>query len=122
MRGLKAEGMGIIFITHFLDQVYEVSDRMTILRNGHLVGTYTADELDRVSLVTMMIGKDFSHMFEMDRAEAGQDSEVALEAEHLGVSGKVEDFSLTMKKGELVGFAGLLGSGRTETAVRCCPC
>ncbi|MBQ7544192.1 MAG: sugar ABC transporter ATP-binding protein [Synergistaceae bacterium] len=115
MRELKAEGMGIIFITHFLDQVYEVSDRMTILRNGHLVGTYTTEELDRVSLVTMMIGKDFSGMFDMERAES-HSADAALEAEHLGVAGKVEDFSLTIRKGELVGFAGLLGSGRTETA------
>ena len=116
MRELKAQGMGIIFITHFLDQVYEISDRMTILRNGHLVGTYTVDELDRVSLVTMMIGKDFSQMFEMERAHPAEDSGIALEAEHIGVAGKVEDFSLSVKKGELVGFAGLLGSGRTETA------
>ena len=116
MRELKAQGMGIIFITHFLDQVYEISDRMTILRNGHLVGTYTVDELDRVSLVTMMIGKDFSQMFEMERANPAEDSALALEAEHIGVAGKVEDFSLSVKKGELVGFAGLLGSGRTETA------
>ena len=116
MRELKAQGMGIIFITHFLDQVYEISDRMTILRNGHLVGTYTVEELDRVSLVTMMIGKDFSQMFEMERAHPAEDSDVALEAEHIGVAGKVEDFSLKIRKGELVGFAGLLGSGRTETA------
>ncbi|MBR0035868.1 MAG: sugar ABC transporter ATP-binding protein [Synergistaceae bacterium] len=116
MRELKAKGMGIIFITHFLDQVYEVSDRMTILRNGHLVGTFTAQELDRVELVTMMIGKDFSQMFELDRAEAKPDANIALQASHLGVPGKVEDFSLNIREGELVGFAGLLGSGRTETA------
>ena len=96
MRELKAQGMGIIFITHFLDQVYEVSDRMTILRNGHLVGTFTAQELDR--------------------AEAKPDANIALQASHLGVPGKVEDFSLNIREGELVGFAGLLGSGRTETA------
>ena len=116
MRELKAKGMGIIFITHFLDQVYEISDRMTILRNGHLVGTYDINELGRVELVTMMIGKDFSQMFELDRAEAKPDAKVALDAEHLGVPGKVEDFTLKIREGELVGFAGLLGSGRTETA------
>ena len=116
MRELKAKGMGIIFITHFLDQIYEISDRMTILRNGHLVGTYGINELDRVELVTMMIGKDFSQMFELERAEAKPDAGVALEASHLGVAGKVEDFSLKIREGELVGFAGLLGSGRTETA------
>ena len=116
MRELKAKGMGIIFITHFLDQVYEISDRMTILRNGRLVGTYDINELGRVELVTMMIGKDMSSMFDMTRAEARPDAVVSLEAEHLGVPGKVEDFSLRIREGELVGFAGLLGSGRTETA------
>ena len=89
MRQLKAEGMGIIFITHFLDQVYEISDRMTILRNGHLIGSYGINELNKVQLV---------------------------EAEHIGVPGKVKDISVTVKEGELLGFAGLLGSGRTETA------
>ena len=85
MKDLKKDGMGIIFITHFLDQVYEISDRMTILRNGHLIGSY--------GIAPYM-----------------------LEAEHIGVPGKVKDISVNLKEGELLGFAGLLGSGRTETA------
>ena len=116
MRQLKAEGMGIIFITHFLDQVYEISDRMTILRNGHLIGSYGINELNKVQLVTEMIGKDIDVIFNLKRADVKEDAAYMLEAEHIGVPGKVKDISVTLKEGELLGFAGLLGSGRTETA------
>ena len=116
MRELKAEGMGIIFITHFLDQIYAISDRMTILRNGHLVGTYEVSELGKLDLVTKMIGKDMENIFDMHPAEVPADAATMLDAEHIGAPGAVADISLSMKKGELVGFAGLLGSGRTETA------
>ena len=116
MRQLKAEGMGIIFITHFLDQVYEISDRMTILRNGHLIGSYEIGQLNKVQLVTEMIGKDIDVIFNLKRADVKEDAAYMLEAEHIGVPGKVKDISVTMKEGELLGFAGLLGSGRTETA------
>ena len=116
MRELKAEGLGIIFITHFLDQVYEISDRMTVLCNGHLVGTYKVEELNKVQLVTEMIGKDIDVIFNLKRAEVGENAPYMLEAVNVGVPGKVEDISVNVKKGELLGFAGLLGSGRTETA------
>ncbi len=116
MRDLKANGMGIIFITHFLDQIYAVSDRMTILRNGHLVGTYSIDELSKVELVTKMVGKDMDVIFNLKRADVAPDAPVMLKAEHIGDAEHIRDISLTLKKGELIGFAGLLGSGRTETA------
>lgn len=116
MRELKAEGMGIIFITHFLDQIYEISDRMTILRNGHLVGTYTVEQLTKVQLVTEMVGKDMDVIFNLKRADVAEDAPMMLEAKHIGISGRLEDISLTLKAGELLGIAGLLGSGRTETA------
>ena len=116
MRDLKKDGMGIIFITHFLDQVYEISDRMTILRNGRLVGSYGISELNKVQLVTEMIGKDIDVIFNLKRAEVKPDAPYMLEAEHIGVPGKVRDISVNLKEGELLGFAGLLGSGRTETA------
>ena len=116
MRDLKAEGMGIIFITHFLDQVYEISDRLTILRNGHLAGTYDIDQISKVELVTQMVGKDMTTIFNLKRASVEPDAPYVITAEHIGVPGLVEDISLEVKKGELVGFAGLLGSGRTETA------
>ena len=117
MRDLKKEGMGIIFITHFLDQIYAVSDRMTILRNGRLVGSYNIDELNKLELVTKMIGKDMQAIFDLHPAEVRADAGNMLEANNLGAAGyPVQDISLNVKQGELVGFAGLLGSGRTETA------
>ncbi|MGI6694982.1 MAG: sugar ABC transporter ATP-binding protein [Christensenellales bacterium] len=116
MRDLKAQGMGIIFITHFLDQVFAISDRMTVLRNGKLVGEYLTSELSKLDLVTNMIGKDMNEIYSLKKADQEPDASVVLEAENIGIPGKVEDISLEVKKGELVGFAGLLGSGRTETA------
>ncbi len=116
MNQLKAEGMGIIFITHFLDQVYAVSDRLTILRNGHLVGTFDIGDITKVELVTQMVGKDMDTIFNLKRAKVSADAPVMLSAEHIGAPGQVDDISLSLKKGELIGFAGLLGSGRTETA------
>lgn len=116
MKELKDNGMGIIFITHFLDQVYSVSDRMTILRNGHLEGTYNINELTKFELVTKMIGKDMDVIFNLKRADISPDAPVMLEAQHIGSSSGVKDISITLHKGELLGFAGLLGSGRTETA------
>ena len=116
MRELKQSGMGIIFITHFLDQVYAISDRMTVLRNGKLVGTYGIDEITKLELVTRMIGKDMDVIFNLKRANVKEDAPYMLTASHLGIPGSVEDISISLKAGELMGFAGLLGSGRTETA------
>ncbi|MDI9506698.1 MAG: sugar ABC transporter ATP-binding protein [Bacillota bacterium] len=116
MRDLKASGMGIIFITHFLDQVFAVSDRMTILRNGRLVGTFGVEEITKLELVTHMIGKDMDVIFNLKRAEVKEDAPYTLTATNIGAPGKIDDISITLKEGELMGFAGLLGSGRTETA------
>lgn len=116
MNELKAEGMGIIFITHFLDQVFAVSDRLTILRNGGLVGTFNISEITKLELVTKMIGKDMDVIFKLKRADVAADAPEVLKAENLGTPGHIENVNLSLKKGELMGFAGLLGSGRTETA------
>ena len=116
MRELKASGMGIIFITHFLDQIYAVSDRMTILRNGHLVGSYNIEEITKLELVTKMVGKDMDVIFNLKPAEVKPDAKDMLRATNIGIPGKVEEICLDVKQGELMGFAGLLGSGRTETA------
>ena len=116
MNELKAEGMGIIFITHFLDQVFAVSDRLTILRNGHLVGTYDIDQITKVKLVTEMVGKDIDTIFSLKRASVDENGQYMLTATHIGAPEKLDDISVSVKKGELIGFAGLLGSGRTETA------
>ena len=116
MRELKASGMGIIFITHFLDQIYAISDRMTILRNGQLVGTYDIGEITKLELVTKMVGKDMDVIFNLHRKPVPEDAPDMLKAEKIGAPGKIDEITLEIKKGELMGFAGLLGSGRTETA------
>ena len=116
MNELKAEGMGIIFITHFLDQVFAVSDRLTILRNGMLVGTFNIQDITKLELVTRMIGKDMDVIFNLKRAEVASNAPEMFKTENLGAPGQIQNVNLSLKKGELMGFAGLLGSGRTETA------
>jgi monosaccharide-transporting ATPase len=120
MRRLKDEGIAILFVSHFLDQVYEISDRMTILRNGRLVGEYLTSELSQVELVTKMIGKELEDLARLDEkpkaVDAVEQGAPFLEARELGRSGAVEPFTLTIHEGEVVGLAGLLGSGRTEIA------
>ena len=112
--------MSVIFITHFLDQVYEISDRITVLRNGRLVGTYTTADLPRVELVARMIGRDLTELEEMDKFKhAGgrqADQAPALQARNYGRVGAIAPFDLDLHAGEVVGLAGLLGSGRTELA------
>lgn len=115
IRKLKAEGMAIIFVTHFLDQVYAISDRITILRNGQLVGEYIASELDKIGLVNLMVGKEMDDLSAIHKVDQNKKSkEVLLEAKNIGVKGSVENIDLALYGSEIVGFAGLLGSGRTE--------
>ncbi|HIW33003.1 MAG TPA: sugar ABC transporter ATP-binding protein, partial [Candidatus Paenibacillus intestinavium] len=117
MKKLKEEGMAILFVTHFLDQVYEVSDRITILRNGQLVGEYLTTELPQFDLVSKMIGKTLQAFEEMPKSRAQKKHERWFaEAEQLGRTGVIEPFNLNIGYGEVVGLAGLLGSGRTEVA------
>ena len=120
MRKLKSEGMGIIFVTHFLDQVYEIADRITVLRNGKLVGTYETGSLPRLELITKMIGRTLNELEDMTKLklESSQHIKgaVLLEAKELGREGSIEPFDLELHAGEVVGLAGLLGSGRTEIA------
>ena len=117
MRRLKEEGMGIIFVTHFLDQVYAVSDRITVLRNGSYVCTENASDLDKVSLVGRMIGKEYSELTENRSSSADRgEKDLLMELKGLYKSGSVSPVSLKIGKGEILGFGGLLGSGRSETA------
>ncbi|KUP25138.1 sugar ABC transporter ATP-binding protein [Paenibacillus sp. DMB5] len=119
MEKLKQDGLAILFVTHFLDQMYEISDRVTILRNGEFVGEYMAKDLPRLDLVLKMIGKELNLLEELPSlAEEYKDSlgEELVKAEGLGRKGAIEPFDLSIHKGEVVGLAGLLGSGRTEAA------
>lgn len=119
MRKLKEQGLAILFVTHFLDQVYEISDRITILRSGELIGEYMTAELPRIELVQKMIGKDLQVLEQLSGREeraAARVRDPFLEAKKIGRSRQIEPFDLTIHRGEIVGFAGLLGSGRTEAA------
>ena len=116
MLDLKSRGVGIIFVTHFLDQVYEVCDRITVLRDGKLVGEYAIENLPRVELVSKMLGKELDDLSEIkssDGSEAWQD-EVIYEASGLS-SVASNPFNFQIHKGEVNGFTGLLGSGRSES-------
>jgi simple sugar transport system ATP-binding protein len=120
MRRLKKEQVGIIFITHFIDQVYQISDRVTIIRNGSLVGTFETSKLPRIELITKMIGRTITALDEMSKTKAETARRIGagkvLEAREFGLSGVVEPFDLDLHPGEVLGLAGLVGSGRTEAA------
>jgi len=120
MRKLKSEGMAIVFITHFLDQVYEVADRITVLRNGNLVGTYETKSLPRLELIAKMIGRVLNELDDMSKLklESSQhiQNKTLLDAKGVGRVESIKPFDLELHAGEVVGLAGLLGSGRTEMA------
>ena len=118
MRDLKARGVGIIFVTHFLDQVYEVCDKITVLRDGKLVGEYEIKDLPRVQLVAKMLGKELDDVADIkDESqvyEADESIPPVFEAEGLQSNAGIKPFNFYIRKGEVNGFTGLLGSGRSE--------
>ncbi|HCI17440.1 MAG TPA: sugar ABC transporter ATP-binding protein [Lachnospiraceae bacterium] len=118
MRDLKKKGVGIIFVTHFLDQVYEVCDKITVLRDGQLVGEYEIKDLPRVQLVSKMLGKELDDMSdikgEQKTFEKSKSDEPVFEAEGLYSDAGIKPFDFHIEKGEVNGFTGLLGSGRSE--------
>ncbi len=120
LRKLKAEGIGILFVTHFLGQVYDVSDTITVLRNGQLVGEKPTADLPRLGLIEMMLGKSAESLESgpKDKTEIreSEKGEVFLRVRGVGRKGAMRPFDLEIRKGEVLGLAGLLGSGRTETA------
>jgi len=117
MRELKSSGVGIIVITHFLEQVYEVCDKITVLRNGELVGEYEIKDMPQVDLIAAMLGKDLEDISKLKDSKARFDekAEVVYEAEALSSAEGVKPFDFKTRKGEVNGFTGLLGSGRSES-------
>lgn len=119
IRRLRDEGMAIVFVSHFLDQVYALSDRITVLRNGRLVGEYVAADLPRLQLVAYMMGRELKEVEAMHhRAVAPVPTEGApvFSVENFGRRGTLFPLALEVRAGEVLGLAGLLGSGRTELA------
>ncbi len=117
MNNLKAKGVGIIFVTHFLEQVYAVCDKITVLRDGKLVGEYEIKDLPRVKLVATMLGKELDDMSDIkgENKPYEADSQMPVfEAEGLQSNMGIKPFNFHINKGEVNGFTGLLGSGRSE--------
>lgn len=123
MRRLQEAGTAIVFITHFLDQVYEISDTITVLRNGEYIGTWSASELDKFQLITKLLGKEAEKLSEVtakkvDNTQAKQNGGAinVLETRGLSREGGIKPFDINVAPGDVLGCAGLLGSGRTEVA------
>jgi len=118
IRQLKAAGVSVIFVSHKLDELYAVCDSITIMRDGRTVRVAKMDELSKLDLVTTMLGRELTGVLHAhDRSHAQNDAqEPLLKVDHLAVGRKVHDVSFDVRPGEIVGLAGLLGSGRTESA------
>jgi simple sugar transport system ATP-binding protein len=117
MRRLREDGVAILFVSHFLEQIFEICDRVTVLRNGRLVGEYPIGDLTRFDLVARMTGQELQALEELDEASPDIERGARLLAlEGVGRVGAIEPFDLELYEGEVVGLAGLLGSGRSELA------
>lgn len=110
IKRLKEEGITIIYISHRMDEIKTLSDRVSIMRDGHVITTLNTAETTQKEIITLMVGRELGTEFPPRTTQAG---DVALEVRHL-CTGKVKDVSFTLRKGEILGFAGLVGSGRTE--------
>lgn len=111
IRSLKEKGVGIIYITHKMDEVFKIADEITVLRDGKHIATVPASQTNRDKLIAMMVGRELTAMFPKDEAPIG---EVILSVRNLTRKGIVEDVSFDLRRGEILGIAGLMGAGRTE--------
>lgn len=120
LRQLKAKGIAILFVTHFLDQTYAISDRITVLRNGEFEGEYLAKDLPRIQLINKMVGREIDESsfarHSGDHADKAQSGDPFLSTNSLGRAGMLRPIDLSVFSGQVLGLGGLLGSGRTETA------
>ncbi|HHU53251.1 MAG TPA: sugar ABC transporter ATP-binding protein [Clostridiaceae bacterium] len=112
---LKSKGIGIIYITHRMDEVFQISDRITVLRDGEYVGTVNTANTDKDELISMMVGRELTEEVKL-ASQVDDDAEVVLEVEHLSAGRMVKDVSFKLRKGEILGVSGLMGAGRTEMA------
>lgn len=111
IKGLKEEGRCIVYITHKMDEVFKIADEITVFRDGQYIGTYDAGEIDENELVVKMVDRELTEIYPARSNEAG---DVVLKVENLSQEGVFEDISFELRKGEILGFSGLMGSGRTE--------
>ena len=108
---LKAQGVAIIYISHRMEEIFRIADTITVLRDGKLVGSDSAQNLDRDKLISMMVGRQISELFPKEHPQAG---EVLLEARNITRGKRVRNVSFTLRAGEVLGIAGLVGAGRSE--------
>jgi ABC-type sugar transport system ATPase subunit len=113
MRGLQEKGVGIIFITHRLEEIFKIADQVTVMRDGKTVGTRKIDQVNRADVVRMMVGRELNEMYAAKNSEIGGP---LLEIDRLSTPDLLDEISFTLHQGEIIGLFGLLGSGRTELA------
>ncbi len=113
IRELKAKNVGVIYISHKMDEIFEISDTITVLRDGKYIDTRPAGEMDKKSLIAMMVGREINSMFPEPIFQKGQE---VLSVKNLSTKGKFDDISFGVHKGEILGISGLMGAGRTEIA------
>ncbi|MCW5706878.1 sugar ABC transporter ATP-binding protein [Shinella sp.] len=116
VRQLRKSGLAIIYISHRMNEIYELSDRCSVLRDGSYVGTLSRDELSAEKLIKMMVGRDLSTFYKKEHVRTATDHDVVLSVKGLGDGSRIHSCSLDVRRGEVVGVAGLVGSGRTELA------
>jgi ribose transport system ATP-binding protein/inositol transport system ATP-binding protein len=111
IKNLRSHGVSIIYISHKMEEIFRISDRITVLRDGECIGTKNASEFDRASLIKMMVGRELSEVFPKKEAACGN---TILEVKGISWKNKVRDISFDLREGEILGIAGLMGSGRSE--------
>jgi simple sugar transport system ATP-binding protein len=116
LRQLREQGMAILFVTHFLAQTYAIADRITVLRNGELVGEYPKEDLPRAALITAMVGRELGAAARRNAPSGETEGTAVLEARGIGRRRQLNPVDVAFRRGEIVGVGGLLGSGRTELA------
>ena len=116
IRNLKAKGVSFIFITHRLEEIYQICDSVTVLKDGAYIGTHKTSQLSQYELVTLMVGREITNERKISRKKHIHTNEYVAELRHISKHPKVADISFGIQKGEILGLAGLLSSGRTETA------
>lgn len=113
IRKLRDKGVAIVYISHRMEELFEIGDRVTVLRDGRYIGTHEISEISKDELIQMMVGRQLTQQYPKRSASMGEE---VLRVENLAVKGKLNNISFSLRKGEVLGIAGLLGSGRTELA------